>query len=1596
MQTYEINSVSPVFFIPLLRYLLNFGMKKALKWICGIVLTPLVTVLLLALLLYVPPVQRRVVQWAASYASRQTGMQISIGQLHIAFPLDLDLQGLTVIDPPDTLICVERAVADLDLSHILQRRIGLNALDLEGGRLNLRIESSGDSDSTKTSLPELLLGVDRIRIARSRVSITLPADSIAVDGMIDEAVLEEGEVDLARGYYAAKHFSLDAQRLEYRRGLKFQGPKATEEELQSETGFDHLAFRALEAELKDFSFDQQTGELRGNLTRGAFEEERGLVLKALRSQVFLNGEGIRLGKLYMETPHSNVQGNVNLEWGALRAQKVQGVNGSKGLMVQKVQEMQAVLKASLGHEDVTCLADRYLGQETTAFYPQKPIDLDLDVKGNIDSLTVDLCHLNMPGVLDLQATGWATDILDSLHRGADIVWDAKTMDLSFVNRMADLGNLHLPPMVLNASTRMKGQHYEADALLTEGRGRAHIKGTLDAKTMSYRAQARIQGLQLHNFLPSDSLYELTASAFAEGRGTDFLSPRTRLKAEARVEHLRYGRWNLDSLRANALLQQGRAELNMESNNRLLGMNGCVNATIDKVITGATFSLDMSRIDLYALGLVPKPFKLSMVMNVDGESNLRDTHQLSGHVQAMELVLSDTVVHPLDMKLEALMRPDTLYASAEAGDMTLRMQARGGLELLKAQAEAFGSELDRQLKAYQLDQDTLRTLLPTLSLQLHTGRNNPLCNFLRPMGYTFEALHLDLASNPTDGLNGYGQLNTLSTGAILLDTIQMRIYQDSTGVSMNGRVRNGPRNKVVSFESTVHADLTPTGAAASLIFRDAKGKKGMDLGLRADMDPDGMTLHFTPLNPVIAYRNFTLNADNFITLTSEHRIEALVDLLADDGTGLKLYSTPNDEALQDLSLSVNHFNVGELAQVLPYMPDLGGLLHGDLHYIQADSTTLSVSTDMTVERMTYNGTGMGNIGLNAVYLPNPDGTHYVDGIISQDGAEVVLLNGMYRQENRQGVIEATAQLQELPMSLANVFIPSDVARLEGWANGELEVAGPTSNPLLSGHIATKSVRFVAEPYNINLRFPDDSISIRRSHINLDRIEAYAVGNNPMVLDGTIDFSNLERISMNMGVNAKNYKLIDAPKSRNALAYGKVFVDLNGVVRGTLDDLQLRGRLNVLGNTDVTYVMRDSPITVEDELADLVTFVDFSDTLEAEVPTTKQQYMEMQLMVSIEQAAQLHCLLSENGNDFINLEGGGDLTLTYDNRDGMKLSGRYAILNGEMKYTVLPVIGSKHFNIKAGSYVEFQGNMLNPTLNVSATERVKATMNEGGAPRSVAFDVGLRITQSLENMGLEFTLDAPEDLTAQNELASMGREERGRVAVTMLATGMYITDLSSTGGFNTTNTLNSYLQNEINQLVGMAQSTVDVNFGIENSTTATGGSSTDYSFSFAKRFWGNRITLTIGGKVRSGSDAVNTGQSIIDNVSLEYRLDQSATRYVRVYYDRNYESLLEGELTEMGAGVLFRRKTERLGELFIFRKPKEKAPQRPDDQSRQSEQPTPQSTDDKSRQSDQPMPQSTDDQSRQSEQPTPQSTNDQSRQSEQPTPQTADNKLRTKEH
>jgi hypothetical protein len=181
--------------------------------------------------------------------------------------------------------------------------------------------------------------------------------------------------------------------------------------------------------------------------------------------------------------------------------------------------------------------------------------------------------------------------------------------------------------------------------------------------------------------------------------------------------------------------------------------------------------------------------------------------------------------------------------------------------------------------------------------------------------------------------------------------------------------------------------------------------------------------------------------------------------------------------------------------------------------------------------------------------------------------------------------------------------------------------------------------------------------------------------------------------------------------------------------------------------------------------------------------------------------------------------------------------------------------------------------------------------------------------------------------QNQLAQMTAEQRGKTAVSLLATGMYLNDdmlSAGTGGLKASDALTAFLQSEIQNIAGNALRTVDLSVGMESGVSATGANTTDYSFQFAKRFWGNRISVIVGGRVSTGVGATNTAESFIDNVAVEYRLDKSSSRYVRAFYDRSTRDPFEGQLTKTGVGLVLRKKTNKLGELFIFRSKKGKTP------------------------------------------------------------------------
>ena len=384
----------------------------------------------------------------------------------------------------------------------------------------------------------------------------------------------------------------------------------------------------------------------------------------------------------------------------------------------------------------------------------------------------------------------------------------------------------------------------------------------------------------------------------------------------------------------------------------------------------------------------------------------------------------------------------------------------------------------------------------------------------------------------------------------------------------------------------------------------------------------------------------------------------------------------------------------------------------------------------------------------------------------------------------------------------------------------------------------------------------------------------------------------------------------------MVFGNVFIDLDATIKGKNGLIILKGNMDILENTNVTYVMTDTPLQVEDQFNGLVEFTNFTEPQDEEQETPPVSGTFINLKVNIDELARLHCELSADGKSYVDCKGGGNLSLRIFPSGETALLGRFNINSGEMKYT-LPFIPLKTFAFTDGSHVTFNGDPSNPTLNITAMENTKASVSDdNGATRMVAFHVGVAITRQLSDMGLEFLIEAPEDLEVQNELATMSSETRNRLAITMLATGMYAST-NNKSGFKATNALNAFLESEIQNIAGNTLKSVDFSVGIEGNTTSTGETQTDYTFQFSKKLWNDRVTIILGGKVSTGNTEDNSSaQSFIDNISLEYRLDRNNSRYLRLFYDNDNYDPLEGRYSSGGAGYILRRKTNSFGELLIL--------------------------------------------------------------------------------
>ncbi len=1478
-------------------------------------------------LLYVPPVQNLIRREVTAYASKATGMQIQVERIDLRFPLNLLVRGVEVIQQPDTLLSLEslnvRVQAwpllkgKVEVDEVTLSRVAFNSanlidgMEIKGvlGRFFLQshgVDLSNETavinatelsdthvqmlmndttttpkDTTASAPVNWKVDLHQLKLKNVSFSMQLPADSMRMAAHIGEATIDDAQADLKNQFYGLKQFLLSGTSASYDTGAA----KPAE-------GFDasHIAVRDVSIGLDSLLYKGR--DMKAVIREFTMNERSGLSVTSLTGRAFSNDSIISVPGLKLQTPHSEIDLSAHTYWELVN--------------IPTTGRLSANLNAYIGKEDVMLFTGG-LPDSFKEAYPFRPLVIRAGTDGNLKEMQISRFTVDLPGAFSLEGGGILENLADSITRSGTIGLKMKTQNLNFLTGLSGEvpnGTLVIPDsMNLVAQVDIKGPEYKANLHLKEGQGAMNVNAALNTATEVYKADLKIDNLQLHHFLPKDSIYELSLSAAADGRGLDVMSYRSYAKLDLALDRLHYAQYHLSNVHLTGDLKGALVTANLTSDNELLKMTTDAEYNLAHSYPDGKVTVDVIRLDLHELGLMPEPMKRPLAFNLSAEA-----------------------------------RQNRVFTHFISGDMKLNLSARSGVNPLISQSIRFVDVLMKQIDEKELNHAELRKALPTAVLSFSAGKENPLAYFLATKNISYHEASMKFGTAPDWGINGKAAVHALKVDTLQLDTVFFTVKQDTTLMKLRAGVINGPKNPQFSFSTTLTGEIRDRDAELLVDYKNGKGETGVLLGVNArplfegQGKGNGIAFTLIPEKPIVAFQQFHFNENhNWIYLHKNMRVYANVDMWDEEGMGFRVHSMQGDTvSLQNIDVEIRRIRLQEITSVLPYFPEVTGLFSLEAHYIQTEKD-LQLSAEASIDELTYERQRIGDIALGATWLPGEQGKQYLNAYLNHDQVEVLVADGkLLPTRTGKDSLEVNTTLEHFPLRVANAFIPDQMVTLSGDMDGNLNITGSTEQPLINGELVLDSVAVFSSQYGARFVFDNRPVQIKNNRLLFDKFAIYTTSKNPFTIDGYVDFRDMSRPMANLNMLAQNYTLLDAKRTRESLVYGKVFADFRATVKGPLDGLNMRGNVSLLGNTDVSYVLTDSPLTVQDRLGSLVTFTSFSDTttvVRQEVPTVSLGGLDMVMMVHIDPSVRVKVDLDASNDNRIELEGGGDLSMKYTPQGDLTLTGRYTLSGGLMKYA-LPVIAAKEFAIDDGSYVEWTGNPMDPMLNFKATDRIRASVSEGenGGSRMVNFDVSVVVKNRLDNLSFAFDVSAPEDATVQNELTAMGAEERGKQALyimvmkTYLGTGPIGGGGGGLGKLNMGSALTSVLSSQINSLMGNLKN-ASLSVGVEDhDDSETGSKRTDYSFRYSQRLFNNRFQIVIGGKVSQGENATNDAESFIDNISLEYRLDRTGTRYIRLFYDKNYESVLEGEITETGVGIVLRKKLDKLSELFIFKKKK----------------------------------------------------------------------------
>ncbi len=1253
-------------------------------------------------------------------------------------------------------------------------------------------------------------------------------------------------------------------------------------------------------------------------------------LKDFHTGFALSREKITLENLFVQYGNSEINANIGVDYESLND------------LIESGKFINASLRISDTYLLPTDLRDIGNGlgvPDSVLILPVNPITIEANANGNQTQLNLERLRVE---------TGNTSFKVTASANGKD--WDSKNYQINSLNLHLERNDIlnylsafgiDIAMIPATADFKMNGifetLRTELTAQLSSTYGNLSISGNgggYNSETMPIHAKVNSKKLNIGKFLGLDVPFvtDLRLTADAE----NVLDSSIYANASVLIDTLIYDTYNVRNIDLNATLDSNLYSYQIAIRDTFFVLNAGGSGALSPDLQ-ANISGDIEGIDFQGLGITKDDLR--------GQLKIKAQYNQTNDIQKGKVNITNAIfvrdnerfeLQPIDA--EVYLSKDSSMSKVMSEFFELYTVTNRSIEDLTV---ALADLLGRGEKQLQDTTAYWRVNFESFDTPILRDLFIPDLKEFEPASAIID---FD-ASKAT--INADINFPKIKYQDFSIDSLRITALGDKSNISTNLTLKHIGLDTLCLDKVHVHTETTDEGARIFFMinekFADSDSAKA-DYYARMNLIADSTSLN----------NGFSINIVDSLILNKKRWMVDPNNDIQSTKNGIKLsklrifrneseLEINKEQSENSTRITASDFSLATLSGMINTNNDLlTGRLSGDIT-LNSDGT---FAGNGRIEKLTL---AQADLGLFKWQAEKAENAFNIDVSSSGESLDFNIKGSLTPKNESESALDLQVNLTKFDLAALPKIVPSEVYGGSGILSGKIDIDGTTSKPELNGSLNFNQAKIGLVANGSTYAIDNQKINIKPDQIAFNKFTIADSAGQKLVVDGNINHQNFNNLKANLTVKANNFEIANLKADANQGYYGRLLADLDIDISGKLDAPKIKANIDIAEETALTYVVPESEYS-DNYDENMVVWTEFDDTTEERIITRSKDEraqprdvysnsIDLNGEIDIDEKAIFRILIDSLAGDYLEIQGGGKLGITYDRTGNLNLNGTYKVRDGFYQITFYNIV-KKKFIFQGGSQLTWNGDPMNANLDITALYKTRANVsalmtsqpganNSNSFSQKLPFEVVMNITGALLKPDIKFSIRLAKESKGAlggavdarlNEIAS-NESELNKQVFALLVLNTFISTGGTGGDQNLVanqvrNSASQILSQQLNALSDRLIDGFDLNFDLQSYDGGNGQANTDLNIDLAKSFMDDRVIIRVGSTIalEDNSQKAQNSQEMMTNISLEYKITPEGTYRFKAFRTTDLEDIVVGRITRTGVGIMYQKNFNRIKNIF----------------------------------------------------------------------------------